>query len=162
MGWRMKIFLMVINVSACTLKNSSHIFSSVSRKLPPGKFPPIKLPPGEFPPGKFPPRKFPPGIFPPMFLNIPTRVFYFFFSLSLSLILLKRLFCNLCFKSAEVFTFVKICQNKVLSEERQLMRWVGIIQVRISWVATFRGEFSRGEFDGWKFFGWEFPRGEYS
>ena len=38
--------------------------------------------------------------------------------------------------------------DEVLSEERQLMKWVGIFQVGI-----FRGEFSRGEFDGWKFSG---------
>ena len=77
--------------------------------------------------------------------NIPAHVFkysgprflaYFSLMLPLSLILLKRL----CFKSAEVFTFVKICQNEVLSEERQLMKWVGIFQTRIFWVAVFRGE----------------------
>ena len=41
-----------------------------------------------------------------------------------------------------IFTFVNICQSKVLSEERQLMKWVGIF-----WVWTFCGggeEFSRG------------------
>ena len=135
---RMKIFLMKINVSACTLENSLHIFSSVSGKLPPGKFPPIKFPPG----------KFPPGIFPTMFLNIPARVFkYFFFSLFLPLllILLKRLFCNSMFqKCLSLYTFVKICQNEVLSEERQLMKWVIIIQVRIFWVPIFRGELFEG------------------
>ena len=36
-----------INVSACTLENYSHIFPSVSGKVPPGKSSPIKLPPGE-------------------------------------------------------------------------------------------------------------------
>ena len=61
-----------------------HKWFSVSGKLSPGKFPPRKLPPiklhpGELPPAKFPPRKFPSGIFPLMFLNIPTRVFYFLF-----------------------------------------------------------------------------------
>ena len=69
-----KDFLMKINVNTCTLENSSHIFSPVSGKLPPGKFPKIKLPPGEFTPT--PDRgKFLPEIFPPMFSNIPTRVF---------------------------------------------------------------------------------------
>ena len=48
--------------------------------------------------------------------------------------------------------FVNICQNEVLSEERQLMKWVGLFRVRIFWVGIFRGEFSRAEFDGWEFF----------
>ena len=74
---------------------------------------------------------------------------------------LKDCFVILCLKSAEVFTFVKICQNKVLSEERQLMKWVPIFQVRIFLVVTFRVEFSTGEFDEWKFFGWKFPRITY-
>ena len=81
----MKIFLVKINVNACTLENSSHILSP------------------------------------------------------LSLILLKRLFVILCFESAEVFTFVKICQNKVLSEVKQLMKWVRIFYVRIFWLGVFRG-----------------------
>ena len=41
--------------------------------------------------------------------------------------------------------------NPVLSEEKQLMKWVGIFQV-----GNFRGGFSRGEFDEWEFSGWEF------
>ena len=77
-----------------------------------------------------PPGKFPLGIFPPMFLNIPARACNFFFSLllSLSLILLKRLFCNSMFQKC---WSLYICQNEVLSEERQLMKWVVIILVRI-------------------------------
>ena len=67
--WRMKIFLMKINVHACTLENSLHLYSSVSGEL--------KLPLVSYP-GKFSPGKFPPGILPPMFLNIPTRVFNVF------------------------------------------------------------------------------------
>ena len=43
------------------------------------------------------------------------------------------------------------------SEEKQLMKWMGVFQVGIFWVGIFRGEFSRGEFDGW-----EFSRGEFS
>ena len=42
----------------------------------------------------------------------------------------------------------------VSSEERQLMKWVGMFQVGTSWVGIFLGEFSRGggrEFDGWEF-----------
>ena len=41
----------------------------------------------------------------------------------------------------------------VLSEERHLMKWVGIFQMGIFWVGIFRGEggFPRGEFDGWEF-----------
>ena len=57
---------------------------------------------------------------------------------------LKECFIILCFKSAEVFTLVKICQNEVLSEERQLMKWVG----------KFRWEFS-----GWQFCWGNFPGG---
>ena len=34
---------------------------------------------------------------------------------------------------------MNICQNEGLSEERQLMTWVGIFQVRIFWVASFQG-----------------------
>ena len=64
---------------------------------------PSNLPPGEFHPPSphpFPAGNFPPGRFPFMLLNIPPGFFYFFgFSLSspLSLILLKRLFCNSMF-----------------------------------------------------------------
>ena len=53
-----------------------------------------------------------------------------------------------CFKNAEVFTFVKVCQNEVLSEERQIMKWVTAFQVRIFWVEIFREEISRRKFDG--------------
>ena len=47
--------------------------------------------------------------------------------------------------------------DEVLSEERQLIKWVGTF-----WVGIFRGEFSRGKFDGWEFFGWEFSRRKFS
>ena len=92
--------------------------------------------------------------------------FLFFFSILLLLLLLhwyylKDCFVILCFQSAEVFTFVKICQNEVLSEERQIMKWVGIFQVRIFSAAILWGKVSRGDFDGWEFFGWEFPRGGF-
>ena len=82
--------------------------------------------------------------------------------LSLSLILLKRLYCNIvtCFKSAEVFTFVNMCQKEALIEGRQLMKWVVIFQMRIFWVAHFSGGIFQGEFNGWEFFGWEFLQGE--
>ena len=134
---------MKVNVNACTLENSSHIFFSVSGKLPPGKFQPgkfprIKLPPGKFPLGKFRPRKLPLGIFSPMFLNIPTRVFYFFFIIA-------------TIDFTQVFTFVNISQKERLSEERQLMKWLGIIQVRIFWVAIFRGNFPGGSLMGGNF-----------
>ena len=40
---------------------------------------------------------------------------------------------------------MKVCQNEVLSEGRQLMKWVGIFLIRIFWVAIFRvGIFQRG------------------
>ena len=112
--------------------------------------------------GIFPPRKFPPGIFPPMFWNIPAWVFYSFSSLlsPLSLILLKGLFCVLSFKSAEVFTFVKICQNNLLNEERKWVKWVEIFQARIFWVAIFRGgSFPRGSLMGGNVFGGNSPGG---
>ena len=85
---------MKIHRTAIFRKKFVQMFLEVSRKLPPGKFPPIKLPPDELTPGKFPP-----GIFPLMFLNIPTRfflhfLFFFFIIVTVSLILLKRLFCN--------------------------------------------------------------------
>ena len=102
----MNIFQTKINVSACTLENFWHIFSSVSGKLPPGKFPLWKFPPIKLSPGEFLPRKFPPGILSTMFLNISTRVFYLLFVFSLlsplSLILVKRLLCNFNFKSVYV------------------------------------------------------------
>ena len=44
------------------------------------------------------------------------------------------------------------CMDAVLSKERQLMKWVGIFQVRI-----FQGGFSTGQFDEWEFY-----RGEFS
>ena len=61
---------------------------------------------------------------------------------------LKDCFEIRCFKNAEVFTFVKVCQNEVLSEERQIMKWVTAFQVRIFWVEIFREEISRRKFDG--------------
>ena len=70
-------------------------------------------------------------------------------------------FVILCFKSAEVFKFESISQNEGLSEERQLMKSVGIFQMIIFWVAIFRRGFSRGEFDGWEFLGWVFSRGDF-
>ena len=75
------------------------------------------------------------------FAYIPTRVFYFFFHYChrYHWYYLKDLFVILCFKSAEVLKFVKICQKEVLSEERQLMKWVRKFQVRISLIAIFWG-----------------------
>ena len=64
-------------------------------------------------------------------------------------------------------------KEEVLSEERQLMKWVGIFQVEIFWLGIFRGgkRWERGEeviFQGgvcWvglfrmgTFPGWSFPR----
>ena len=77
------------------------------------------------------------------FAYIPTRVFQFFFLFFFYChcyywYYLKGCFVILCFKNAEVLKFVKICQKEVLSEERQLMKWVRIFQVRIFWVAIFR------------------------
>ena len=71
---------------------------------------------------------------------------------------LKDCLVILCFKSAEVFTFVKICQNKVLSWEKQLMKCVWIFQVRVFCVTIFLGVVLQGTFDGWEYFGCEFPR----
>ena len=44
-----------------------------------------------------------------------------------------------------------------LSEERQLLKWLGILQVGI-----FRGGFWRREFDGWEFPGGNFPGDNFS
>ena len=43
--------------------------------------------------------------------------------------------------------------GRSLSKERQLMKWVGIFQVRI-----FQGGFSTGQFDEWEFYRGEFRR----
>ena len=94
--------------------------------------------------------------------NIPTHVFKYFHSSFLNFLFfhychryrwyyLKDCFVILCFKSPEAFTLVNICQNEVVSEERQLMKWVGIFQMRI-----FLREFSRGKIDWWEFSRWEF------
>ena len=156
---------MKININECALENFSHIYFSVSGKLPPrkfpsGKFPPIKLSPGEFPPGKLPPRKF-----PPIFLNIPTRVFWFFFSLlsPLSLMLLERLFCNSMFYECWSLYVSENLSKRSVKWRRQLMKWVGIFQVRIFLGGNFPGAkgFSRGEFYGLEFFEWDFPRGGF-
>ena len=37
--------------------------------------------------------------------------------------------------------------SKVLSEEKHLMKSMGILQLGISWVEIFRGRFYREEFD---------------
>ena len=47
---------------------------------------------------------------------------------------------------------MNIYKNEVLSEERQLMKWVA--------GGNFLGGGFQGEFDGWEFSGWEFSRGE--
>ena len=97
--------------------------------------------------------------------NVSTHVFKYshsrfltFFSLLLllSLKLLKRRFCN--------FMFWKCwSQNKVLSDETQLMKWMGIFQVRIFWVVIFRWgrEFSRGSLMGGNFSGGNSPGGNF-
>ena len=48
--------------------------------------------------------------------------------------------------------------DEVLSEERQLIKWVGIFQVEIFWVGIFWGEFSLGSFMGGNFPGGNFSR----
>ena len=59
----------------------------------------------------------------------------------------QGLFFALSSSNIQIFqTFVDTCQNEVLSEERQLMKWVGIFRVGI-----FHGGFPTGEFDGWKY-----------
>ena len=47
--------------------------------------------------------------------------------------------------------------NAALSEERQLMKEVGIFQMGFFWVAIFRGDF-----DGWEFSRQEYSRGKFS
>ena len=132
----------------------TYIFFRI-RKTPTKKIPSQKIFPnqtlsGEFSPGKFPHRKFPAGIFPSMFLNVTTKVHFCFFHYChrYHWYYLKDCFEIRCFKNAEVFTFVKVCQNEVLSEERQIMKWVTAFQVRIFWVEIFREEISRRKFDG--------------
>ena len=93
--------------------------------------------------------------------NIPTHVFKYFHSSFLNVLFfhychryhwyyLKECFVILCFKSAEVFTFANICQNEVLSKEKQLMKWVGIYS---------RWEFSEGNFPGGDWWMGIFPGG---
>ena len=51
----------------------------------------------------------------------------------------------------------------MLTEERQLMKWMGIFQVRI--FRGGRGGFQgggEGEIDGWNFLGENFPEGNFS
>ena len=79
-----------------------------------GKFPPENSYPSNSPPGEFPLGKFPPGILPTTFLNIPTRVFKFFFHYChrYDRYYFKNYFVILCFKSAEarlVTVFQKMC-----------------------------------------------------
>ena len=103
--------------------------------------------------------------------NVPTDAFkyshqsLFFFFIIVTVIIwyyLKDCFVILCFKSAEVFTFVKICQSEVLSEERQLMKWVGIFQVRIFWVVIFCGwNFPARSLIGGNFLGGNSPRADF-
>ena len=132
----MKNFLMKISVNAWTLENFSHIFSWISGKLPPRKFPPIKLP-SDKSPIENSHLEYSHSCFQIMPPDVCIFCFFFSLFLSLSLMLLKDCFIILCFKSAGVFTFVKICQNEVLREERQLMKFLGIFQVRIFHVAIF-------------------------
>ena len=53
---------------------------------------------------------------------------------------------------------MSICQNEVLIEERQLMKWVEMFQVGIFWVGIFQG----GSLMGGNFPGGDFPRTEFS
>ena len=117
-----------------TWKFFAYIFSgnrkTLTRKISTNKTPPWWIPSW----------KIPIQIFPTW--NIPTHVFKYshpsslFFSLSpLSLILLKDCFVILCFKSGEVFAFVKTCQNKV----KKGNQWNG-------W------GYLRREFSGWGIF----------
>ena len=52
--------------------------------------------------------------------------------------------------------------DKVLNEERQLMKWVGIFQVGIFWVGIFRGDFPGGSLMSRNFAGGNVPGGEFS
>ena len=59
------------------------------------------------------------------------------------------------------FSFVNISQNERLSEERQLMKWLGIIQVRIFWVAIFQENFPGGSMMGGNFSREGIPPGKF-
>ena len=57
---------------------------------------------------------------------------------------------------------MNICKNEMLSEESQLMKWVGIFRVGIFWVGTFRwGIFQGGSLMGENFLGGNFPGGNF-
>ena len=70
---------------------------------------------------------------------------YLKFSLTILSNILSRLYLHiLSFSNPQIFDFlnprfVSICQNEVLIEERQLMKWVEIFQVGIFWVGIFQG-----------------------
>ena len=72
--------------------------------------------------------------------SLPSFLIFFHYCYSYHWYYLKDCFVILCFKNAEVFTFVKICQNEMLIKERHLMKQGGIFQVIIFWVAIFQGE----------------------
>ena len=130
----MKIFQMKINVNACTLENlrilGIYIYFLASWKLPTAKFQPRKFSPIKLSPSKFHLDNSQPKT---ATWNFLTHVFkcshprflvvYFHYSHHYHWYYLKACFVILCFKSAEVFTFVNICQKQGLSEERLLMKW---------------------------------------
>ena len=91
--------------------------------------------------------------------------FLIFFSLlsPLSLMLLKRLFCNSMFYECWSLYVSENLSKRSVKWRRQLMKWVGMFQVRIFLGGNFPGAkgFSRGEFYGLEFFEWDFPRGGF-
>ena len=139
-GLENEIFLMKINVNACTLENFSHIFSSVSwtptRKISANQTLPWWILPWKIFTQNIPTWTIPTHVFKHFHTSF---LFFFHYCHRYQWYYLTDCFVILCFKRTEVFKFVNICQNKVLSEEKKLMKWVGIFQVRIFWEVIFRG-----------------------
>ena len=110
-------------------------------------------------------RKTPTQKIPTHFFKYSHASFLIFFSLlsPLSLMLLKRLFCNSMFYECWSLYVSENLSKRSVKWRRQLMKWVGMFQVRIFLGGNFPGAkgFSRGEFYGLEFFEWDFPRGGF-
>ena len=148
----------------CTWEFFTYIFFGI-RKTPTQKIPIRKISTNQTLPWWIPPWKTPTQKIPTHFFKYSHASFLIFFSLlsPLSLMLLERLFCNSMFYECWSLYVSENLSKRSVKWRRQLMKWVGIFQVRIFLGGNFpRGKgFSRGEFYGLEFFGWEFPRGEF-
>ena len=149
--WRMKIFLMKVNVNACTLENSSHIRKTPTRNIFMNISPPWKIPTWNISTHVL-------NYSHPSFLN------FFFFSLLslLLLILLKRLFCNSMFLKC---WSLYVCENLL----RRSVKWRKTINEMggnipgenfLGGKFPGMGKFSRWHFDG-NFSGGNSPVGNF-